>query len=150
MRGLFGILGVSIGLAIYSAMIFAEFAHEFRYGHYWLLESGVNVWIGVFGFLFALLCTGIAAWKRSLLFGSCSLLSVAVIFGIIGYQISFRFYHASWHPDKQWQTLQLVICIIIGLISCVLYSAATLIAARVAKFKKPNKTAHPTANNVPF
>jgi hypothetical protein len=137
-----------MGLAVYSAMIYAEFAREFRYGQYWFLQSGANVWIGLFGFLVALLCTGIAAWKRSLLFGCCSLLSIAAIFGIIGYQISLRFYHASWHPEKEWQTLQLGICIIIGLISCVVYTAATLIAARVAKSKKPNKSAHPTAGNV--
>ena len=148
MRSLVGILGVSIGLAIYSSMIYADLAHKFRYGDYWLIQSGANVWIGLFGFLFALLCTVIAARKRSLLFGCCSLFSVAVIFGIIGYQICLRVYHASWHPDKECQTLQLVICIIVGLISCVLYSAATLIAARVAKLKQPNKTAHPTAGNV--
>jgi hypothetical protein len=139
MRGLVGIVGISVGLAVYSAMIFAEFAREFRYGHYWLLQSGANVWFGLFGFLSALLCTGIVAWKRSFLFGSCSILSVAVIFGIIGYQISLRFYHASWHPDKEAQTLQLVICIIIGLISCVLYSAARLCAARVARSKQPQQ-----------
>jgi hypothetical protein len=131
-------------------MIYAEFTREFRYGHYWLLQSGANVWIGLFGFLFSLLCTGIAAWKRSLLFGTFSLLSVAVIFGVIGYQICFRFYHASWHPDKECQTLQLAICVIIGLISSVLYTAANLIAARIAKSKMPNKTAHTTAGNVPI
>lgn len=129
-------------------MIHAEFAREFRYGHYWLLQSGANVWIGLFGFLVALLCAGIAAWKRSLLFGNCSLLSVAVTFGIIGYQISLRLYHASWHPDKESQTLQLVICIIIGLISCVLYSAATLITARLEKLKRPDKTLHPKTGTV--
>jgi hypothetical protein len=139
MRSLVGTLGVLIGLAIYSSMIYADLAHKFRYGDYWIIQSGANVWIGLFGFLFALLCTVMAARKRSLLFGCCSLFSVAVIFGIIGYQICLRVYHASWHSDKECQTLQLMICIIGGMISCVLYSSVTLISARVAKLKQPNR-----------
>ena len=118
MRYALSIFGITLGVAVYAAMIYADFSDEYRYGDYWIIQSGANIYLGFTAFLLSLFSTAFATWRLRTWITQVSLFVVSLIFGVIGYQLAKYVYHASWHPDKAQHWTLLVACIGIGFAFC--------------------------------